>query len=144
MIKETVKILAIDGGHLWVEGVQRSACHTCSAQQGCGQSVLAKFTAKPVRLPIALDGRSADSFYVGQDVTIGIANHVVVRGSVLIYVLPLLLMLSGIGFGDRVIGGEVAAMACGFLALFVGGWCAGRVSNATAQRSKLQAQLLDV
>ncbi len=146
MIEEVVRILDIDieTEHLWVEGVQRSACQSCAAQQGCGQSLLAKFTAHPVRLRVSLDGREAASFRVGENVTIGIADHVVVRGSLLVYLLPLLMLLLGIGLGDKLFGNEPAAIVCGLFALFGGGFLAGRLSNSHTHKSKLQAHLLEV
>lgn len=143
MIEESVKILGIENNYLWVEGIQRSACNTCSAQQGCGQSLLAKWAAQPVRLRISLDGRDASSFEIGQDVTIGIAEHVMVRGSVLIYLLPLILLLLGIWAGDRAFNNELVAMVCGLLALLSGGFLAGKLANDAAHGSKLQARLLD-
>ncbi len=143
MIEESVKILAIENNYLWVEGIQRSACHTCSAQQGCGQSLLAKWAAQPVRLRISLDGRDANSFQVGQDVTIGIAEHVMVRGSLLIYLLPLMLLLLGIWAGDRAFNNELVAIICGLLALLGGGFLAGKFANDAADGAKLQAHLLD-
>ena len=144
MIEESVKVLDIQADYLWVEGIQRSACQSCTAQQGCGQSLLARFTAHPVRLQVSLDGREASSFYVGQNVTIGIADHVVVRGSLLIYLLPLLLLLLGIWLGDTLFANEPAAIVCGLLALLGGGFLTGHLLNAPAHESMLQAHLLDV
>lgn len=135
--------MGIENNYLWVEGIQRSACNTCSAQQGCGQSLLAKWAAQPVRLRISLDGRDGSSFEIGQDVTIGIAEHVMVRGSVLIYLLPLILLLLGIWAGDRAVNNELVAMVCGLLALLSGGFLAGKLANDAAHGSKLQARLLD-
>lgn len=143
MIEESVKILGIENNYLWVEGIQRSACHTCSARQGCGQSLLAKWAAQPVRLRVSLDGRDASTFEVGQDVTIGIAEHVMVRGSLLIYLLPLILLLLGVWAGERVFDNELGAMVCGLLALLGGGFLTGKLANATTHGSKLQAHLLD-
>ncbi len=144
VIEENVKILGIENDYLLVEGIQRSACQSCSVQQGCGQSLLAKLTAEPVRLKIPLDGRDAHSFQVGQDVTIGIAEHVMVRGSLLIYLLPLLLLLLGIGAGDRAFNNELLAMFCGLLALFGGGLLVAKLSSGSRHRSTLQAHLLDI
>lgn len=143
MIEESVKILSIENDALWVEGIQRSACHTCTAQAGCGQSLLAKFTAQPVRLRIPLDGLEARSFRVGQDVTIGIGEQVMVRGSLLMYLMPLLFLLLGIWVGERGFNHELMTVLCGLLALFGGSFLAGKLSNASAHRSKLQAHLLN-
>jgi sigma-E factor negative regulatory protein RseC len=143
VIEESVKILDIENNQLWVEGIQRSACDTCSAQQGCGQSLLAKWAAQPVRLQIPLDGRDANSFEIGQSVTIGIAEHVMVRGSLLIYLLPLIFLLLGIWAGDRAFDHELVAMICGFFALLGGSFLTGKLANDAAHGSKLQAHLLD-
>lgn len=144
MIEETVKVLEIQSEYLWVEGVQRSACQSCAAQQGCGQSLLARFTAHPVRLRVALNGRKATAFHVGQTVTIGIADHVVVRGSLLLYLLPLALLLLGVGLGDTLFSNEPAAIICGLLALFGGGFFTRYLLSTPAHESTLQARLLDV
>lgn len=144
MIKEVVEVLDVQPEYLWVEGVQRSSCQSCAAQQGCGQRLLARYTSRPVRLRVALDGRNAAVFHVGQTVTIGIEDHAVVRGSLLMYLLPLLLLLLGVGLGDSLFANELAAISCGLLALFIGGFFSGRLLNSPARESMLQAQLLDV
>ncbi len=143
MIEESVKILAIENKHLWVEGIQRSSCHSCAAQRGCGQNLLAKWAARPVRLQIPLADHDVTSFEVGQNVTIGIAENVMVKGSLLVYLLPLFLLLLGVWLGEGVFENELAAMVCGLLALIVGGFIAGRLANPTAHGSKLQAHLLE-
>ncbi len=144
MIEETVQVLSVENDSLWVEGVQRSACQSCAVQQGCGQGLLAKFNLRPVRLQVSLDGRNAKSFQVGQNVTIGIADHVVVRGSLLIYLFPLLMLLSGIWLGEKIFVNELAAIICGLLGLLCGGFFSGRFSKNVKQKSKLQACLLDM
>jgi len=143
LIEESVQVLSVESDYLWVEGVQRSACQSCAAQRGCGQSLLAKLTLRPVHLRVALDGRDGGSFQVGQSVTIGIADHVVVRGSLLVYLLPLLLLLPGIGLGESIFGNELAGLVCGLLALLLGACIAAAVLNARTNKSRLQACLLD-
>ncbi len=143
LIEESVKVLAIEKRHLWVEGIQRSSCHSCSAQQGCGQNLLAKWAARPVRLRIPLEGHDATSFKVGQSVSIGIAEHVIVRGSLLMYLLPLVLLLLGLWSGDSIFKTELGAMVCGFLGLISGGFLAGKLANGAGHGSRIQAHLLD-
>lgn len=96
-----------------------------------------------MRLRIPLDGRDARSFEVGQNVTIGIAEHVMVRGSLLIYLLPLILLLLGIWAGDRAFDNELLTIVSGLLALLGGSFLAGKLANGTAHGSKLQAHLLN-
>lgn len=89
VLKETAKIVAIDTDALWVETIQRSVCGSCVAQKGCGQTLLNRLGAKPVYLRVLLDGRDASNYQIGQRINIGIPDDVVVKSSLLAYLLPL-------------------------------------------------------
>ena len=65
MSQEVVQVVGTGDDGIWVEGVQQSACGACSARAGCGQHTLSKM-GKPVRLWV----NTADSFTVGEQVTI--------------------------------------------------------------------------
>lgn len=95
MIKETGRVVAIEEDGVWVETIQQSACQTCVAEKGCGQSLIAKMTGKTTAIR-ALPGL-CDLSHIGRDdrVVIGIPEHVVVSGTLLVYLLPLLTMISG-------------------------------------------------
>lgn len=144
MIEESVQVLSVEVDYLWVEGVQGSACQSCAVQRGCGQGLLAKLGARPVRLRVSLSGRDPAMFQAGQNVTIGIADNVVARGSLLMYLLPLLALLGGIGLGERFLDNDFAAMISGLFALFGGGLLAGRLATRAKQRAMMEPQLLDV
>ncbi len=94
MLLETGRILAIEPQGLWVETIQRSACGSCQAQKGCGHSLLAKFGASASALWVLLDGRDADQYRVGDEVQIGVPEELIVKGSLLVYLLPLVTMLA--------------------------------------------------
>ena len=100
MIKETGRVVAIEEDGVWVETIQQSACQTCVAEKGCGQSLIAKMTGKTTVIRV-LPGQY-DISHIGMDdsVVIGIPEHVVVSGTLLIYLLPLLTMIAGILLTD--------------------------------------------
>jgi sigma-E factor negative regulatory protein RseC len=95
VIKETGRVVTIEEDGVWVETIQQSACQTCVAEKGCGQSLIAKMTGKTTAIRV-LPGL-CDLSLIGRDdrVVIGIPEHVVVSGTLLVYLLPLLTMISG-------------------------------------------------
>ena len=78
MILETATVTSIEEDALWVEAVQKSACETCTAQKGCGTAVLSMLTGRTSRLRVLKSKHNAESFLVGQQVTIAIPEDVVV------------------------------------------------------------------
>jgi sigma-E factor negative regulatory protein RseC len=89
MIEETGKVVAVEDGAVWVETIRQSACHSCSAKSGCGHSALSKLGRQAVHLKAGTSQRYA----VGDEVVIGVPEHVVVTSSLLAYLMPLVLAL---------------------------------------------------
>ena len=89
MILETATVTSIEEDALWVEAVQKSACETCTAQKGCGTAVLSMLTGRTSRLRVLKSKHNAESFLVGQQVTIAIPEDVVVLASICAYLVPL-------------------------------------------------------
>ena len=94
MIVETGTVVAIESDSLWVETIQKTACEACVAQKGCGTRVLSKLTGKTNRIRVLLDRHSADTIAIGQDVDIAIPEDVIVKGSLLVYLLPVICAVS--------------------------------------------------
>lgn len=143
MIKEVGRVAALDEHCLWVETVQSSTCSSCSAQKGCGQGMVAKWTGKTVRIPVLLDGRSPDQFAVGDEIELGIPENVVVAGSLFVYLTPLL----GLVIGALVLqwwqGSEVAAMVGAVLGFFFGALVVRLHSFKHRYDSRVQPVILD-
>ncbi|MES2824285.1 MAG: SoxR reducing system RseC family protein [Pseudomonadota bacterium] len=93
MILEVGLIIAVEPEGLWVETLQRSACGSCQAQKGCGQSLLTKFDASTSQLWVWVDGRNAEGYRVGDEVRIGIPEDVIARSALFIYMVPLIGMV---------------------------------------------------
>ncbi|PID41900.1 MAG: hypothetical protein CSB48_12835 [Proteobacteria bacterium] len=90
MLKESGKVIAVDGEYAWVRVTRRSACDGCQASATCGQKTLSAMLgskAADVRLKAALDCA------VGDEVVIGIPENSLVRLSVITYFMPLLFMI---------------------------------------------------
>jgi sigma-E factor negative regulatory protein RseC len=90
MIEETAQVLRSDGEYAWVETQRRSSCGSCAAKQGCGTGALsqvlgAKTQQMKVRNPVAAKP--------GDEVVLGIEEGALIRGSLAVYLLPLVTML---------------------------------------------------
>jgi len=91
MIEETAHIVSVEEGHAWVETERRSSCGSCSAK-GCGTGALSKILGRRTQ---RLRVKNPIDAQVGDTVILGIEEGVLIRGSLMVYILPLLLMLGG-------------------------------------------------
>jgi sigma-E factor negative regulatory protein RseC len=91
MIEETAHVVGVEDGHAWVETERRSSCGSCSAK-GCGTGALSKILGTKVQ---RLKVRDPLGTEVGDTVILGIEEGVLLHGSLMVYIVPLLLMLAG-------------------------------------------------
>lgn len=90
MIEEKAIVVAIEGERALLQTQRRSACQSCSVKQGCGTSVLAKVVGKRSSQILISNTLSAS---VGDELVIGINDDALVKGSLLIYALPVVFLL---------------------------------------------------
>ena len=122
MIEEPAVVVEAGDGYAWVETQRRSACGACAASDGCGTAALAKVWGERqvrVRAISTLPLRPGDA------VIVGLVEGALVRGSLLIYLLPIILLLAGALLGQAVFAGAgeepvilagAVGLALGFLA----------------------------
>lgn len=93
MIEERGKVVAIEpGGRIRVAVNRQSSCGSCSARAACGQGLLQ--TLRPGRSH-EVSAVSRLPVRVGDTVVLGVVESLLVRGAVLVYLLPLLALLTG-------------------------------------------------
>ncbi len=143
MLLETGRIVAIEPQGLWVETIQRSACGSCQAQKSCGHSLLAKWGASASRLWVVLDGRDANQYRLGDQVQIGVPEDVIVGGSLFMYMVPVLAMITTtfIAYHQHLNDGLTALS--GFVGLVLGALIVRWRSHQTRFDSRLQPILVD-
>lgn len=147
MIFETGIVVSNEHGSLWVETIQRTACDTCIAEKGCGQSLLSKLTGKTNRIRVLPGDYAAESIELGQSVTIGIPENVIVKGSLLVYMLPILMAVVGawlLGSGIKTMEQDLFSILGATLGLFLGGLLVKLRSKQTNCDSKLNPVLSGV
>jgi len=90
MIEEQAQVVEIRGSQLVLQAQTQSACGSCAASKGCGTSVLSKVVGRKFTRFQAENNIDAE---VGDTVVVGISEDALLKGSVVMYVIPILGML---------------------------------------------------
>lgn len=91
MIEENAVVAKIEHNQVWVESKPKQGCGGCLQKSACSTSVLDKFIKKR---SIAVDCEI--ELKPGDEVIIGISEGILIKASLLLYMLPLVVMvLSG-------------------------------------------------
>lgn len=92
MIEEQASVVSVQGDQIWVQTQRKSVCGTCSARKGCGTASLEQlFGHRRTQMRVS----SSLPVKAGDEVILGIEESTLLRGSLLLYGLPLLLLLAG-------------------------------------------------
>ncbi len=90
MIEEQAQVVKIIGSQLVLQAQTQSACGSCSASKACGTSVLSKVIGRKFTRFQAENNIDAE---VGDTVVVGISEDALLKGSMVMYIIPLLGML---------------------------------------------------
>lgn len=144
MIEEQGRVVAVEADSIWVETVRSTACDSCSANKGCGHAVIDRQQAGArARIEVLLDGRVMPA--LGDHVVIGIPEGALMRGALMVYLLPLLTLFAGALAGTgRELAGLDMGLAGGLAGLLVGFLVNRWYSVSNARNPAVQPQLLRV
>ena len=143
MITETGRVVGVEKDCLWVETIQSSTCDACSAQKGCGQSLIAKWDGNTSFIRVLLQGRDPADYHLHDTITVGIPEQVVANGSLLVYLTPLLVMMAGLMFGHWMQLGEGANILLALLGLVAGGLLVRLHSAVHRDDERVQPVIVD-
>ena len=90
MIEEQAQVIEIKGDVLFLQAQTQSACGSCAANKGCGTSLLAKVVGRKFTHFQAENNVNAK---VGDIVVVGLAEDALLKGSMVMYIIPILAML---------------------------------------------------
>ena len=98
MIEETATVVERSDGFAWVETQRGSTCSACSANKGCGTGALSRVLGQRTARMRVLNPIDAQ---IGDRVVVGMQEAALLRGSLAVYLAPLLamLMLAMVGHG---------------------------------------------
>lgn len=125
MIEEKARVIAIDHDQLLLEAETRAACSACGVRQGCGTAVLSRWIGRKFTRFQAPNSVNAS---VGDEVIVGLAEGAMLKGSVFVYLLPLLSMIVFALLADSLIPADTDARdllvllfaVAGFMLMLVG------------------------
>ena len=90
MIEEQAQVIEVKGDQLVLQVQTQSTCGSCAVNKSCGTSVLAKVVGRKFTQFQAENTISAE---VGDTVIVGIAEDALLKGSLAMYVVPIMGML---------------------------------------------------
>jgi sigma-E factor negative regulatory protein RseC len=104
MIEAIAVVTRTGNGRIWIKSRQNSACGGCMQQASCGTAVIGKqLPNRELEVDCPLD------LHVGDQVRVAIDDVQLLSGSVLLYLLPLLIMLAGVGLANALLPAATAA-----------------------------------
>ena len=106
MIEETARVVAVEQDQLLLEAQTKSTCGSCEARQGCGTSVLSNWIGRRFTRFQATNSVNAR---VGDEVVVGLSEKAMLKGSVFVYLLPLLAMIGSAVLVDSLTAAEYAS-----------------------------------
>ena len=119
MIEEPGQVLSLEVGAVWVATQRKTTCSSCSANAGCGQGLLDKLAIGSQRGTVR--ALTDLNLAVGDNVVIGLREDALVRGSLLVYGLPLLGLFTGAYAAEYLAVGEPLTIAAGFIGFCIAG-----------------------
>lgn len=89
MIEETGEVVAVEEGFAWIETQRKSSCGGCAAKAGCGTAVLGQVMGQKRSRVKAINTLAVEA---GDQVVVGIRENALVKGSLFLYMLPIMMM----------------------------------------------------
>lgn len=142
MLEAEGVIVKIGQEGVFVETSRVSACGSCSSKEGCGTSTLSQLLGSKTSSFKVLNPIGAA---LGERVVIGMEEAVLLKSSLLVYLLPLTFLLAGAIFGGWLApdGLQDAYAVCGVFVGLVLGFVALKLVSATARtNSQFQPVIL--
>jgi sigma-E factor negative regulatory protein RseC len=117
VITVPVRVIEVADDFVWTEPDRRATCEHCSASIGCGVAKLTTFFGRRTNRICVPNSMNAS---LGDEVILGVKEMALLKGTFMVYMLPLLSMLiSAVVFNVVFINEELTALAAG-CGLFAG------------------------
>lgn len=104
MIEELAVVVKIENHQVWVESGSNSACGGCLQKATCSTNAIGSVLKKK---PVPVD--CGIPLKTGDQVMVAIDENLLLRASLLLYLLPLIALLSGAGLADWLLAGNADA-----------------------------------
>lgn len=141
MIEEQASVVEIHGKSALVQTRRKTACSSCAAQKGCGTGVISTVFDKSSARVVALNDIGAE---VGEQVVVGIDESMLVRGSAVAYLMPILMMFACSLLGSWLLQSDSEGVSISFaiLGLLAGFACLKWYNKRVRSNAKYQPIIL--
>ena len=144
MIEEHGRVVALESGAVWVETLRKSTCTSCSANAACGQGLMDRLGVGRQRGYVR--ALTQAQLAVGDTVIIGVREDLLVRSSILVYLLPLLGLFAAALLAEGLMLPESLVIVAGLSGLLLSWllvrWRAARVAENPALQPVVLRTLL--
>jgi len=147
VIEERAQVVSAEGDELWVETRRQSACGQCAAKSACGTHTLSRVMGNK-RNRVRVLNPGATPVRIGDEVVIGLTEHALVRGSLAVYLMPLLSLfvfgVLGKALAEQLLisSADLLVAAFGVIGLLLGFAWVRRFSRIVASDPRYQPVLL--
>jgi sigma-E factor negative regulatory protein RseC len=140
MIEQQATVIAVADGSALIEVQRQSGCSACHIGEQCGTSVVAKLfrNGEATRLRVA----DTIGLMPGEQVVVGIRGSLLVRASLVAYLLPLLTFIGTAGAAEQLGLGESLGMLASLTGLLLGLWLTGFITGGTGAKARFRPLLL--
>ncbi len=117
VISVSGRVIEAGEDFVWALTDSKTACAHCSARQGCGVSVLSNLIGRRsnrIRVPNSMNAS------LGDEVILGVRETALLKSTLMLYLLPLLSMLSFALAINAMLNNEALAVLAAGWGLFVG------------------------
>ncbi|MEH6591570.1 MAG: SoxR reducing system RseC family protein [Halioglobus sp.] len=112
MLVETGRVVALETDSVWVETIRQSTCGSCAVQKGCGHGLINQVSDGSRSYVRVLPGKLTPSdCEINDQVKISIPEEVILRGSMIVYIVPVAAMLAGAASAVALVAGNEDVLA---------------------------------
>lgn len=146
MIEERGEVTAVNPPYAMVMTRRSSSCGGCSSKGGCGTGALSELFAPHHQTMKVLNPVNAR---IGDQVVLGLEEGALLRGSLAVYIVPLLLMMGGGLLGEVLapslsleIGSDLLSLLAAFMGLAAGFFWVRRFGRRMLNDHRFMAVIL--
>ena len=138
MIEQKATVISCDGDTVWLEAERQSTCSQCQLKQGCGTGLLENHVGK--RFSRIAVNKTTD-VAIGQQVRLAIPEQSLLRGTFVMYIMPLVLMFIFSAVVQFLNFNEMVEIFAGISGLFIGFYWARL--HLSKNKDGFQAKILE-
>lgn len=141
MLEEHGMVVKVEDEFAWIQTQRHNACGHCHSKDSCGTASLSQVLGQKVTQVKVFNHLSAR---VGDSVVVGLEEQALLRGSLVIYFLPLLCLFATAFFAEAWFQSEPLTIFFGIVGLVVGLFWVKRITARMEDNIHYQPVILRI